>query len=456
MKKDSHSILIIDDDPDILISAELFLEEHFNKVHGEPDPIHILEILKSWDWDIILLDMNFKKGSTDGKEGLYWLDIILELKPDAIVILMTAFGDVQLAVDALKKGAFDFMLKPWKNAKLLGSILTGIKHKESKKEVAFLTNTKEQLEKEINSNFGEILGKSPAIKKVTELINKIADTDANVLILGENGTGKELVARELHRQSKRNNKNFVHVDLGSIAETLFESELFGHMKGAFTDAKKDKTGRFEIAQKGTIFLDEIGNLPISLQAKILSVLENRKITHLGSNKEINIDVRLVSATNMDLNKMVEEKEFRQDLLYRINTFEIHIPPLREREDDIILLATHFISIFAKKYHKNHIKLDNKTIRVLKNHTWPGNIRELKNSIERAVVLSEGNKLNFESLSGSSLSGKGKSSYELNLEEIEKQTIMMALKKNKGNITQSANDLGIQRNALYRRLEKYDL
>jgi two-component system, NtrC family, response regulator HydG len=455
MKKEPYSILIIDDDPDVLVSAEMFLEEHFSKVHGEPDPKHILEILNSWDWDIVLLDMNFKKGSTDGKEGLYWLERILEVNPNMVVILMTAFGEVQLAVDALKKGAFDFILKPWKNAKLLGSILAGIKHRETKKEVKFLTDTKEQLEETINQGFSEIIGDSHAILKVKELIEKIADTDANVLILGENGTGKELVARELHKQSKRQNQNFVHIDLGAVAETLFESELFGHTKGAFTDAKKDKAGRFELAKKGTIFLDEIGNLSSPLQAKILSVLENRKVTRLGSNKEINIDVRLVSATNMDLNNMVTQKLFRQDLLYRINTFEIILPPLRDREDDIILLANHFISIFSKKYNKKAFELDNKAIRLLKQHNWPGNIRELKNSIERAVVLSQDKKLNLDSLIGTRKMEK-KTSQELNLEEVEKQTIMIALQKNKGNITKTAKDLGIQRNALYRRLEKYDL
>lgn len=456
MKKEPYSILIIDDDPDILVSAEMFLEEHFTKVHGEPNPNHIIEILNSWDWDIILLDMNFKKGSTDGKEGLYWLERILETNPNTVVILMTAFGDVQLAINAMKKGAFDFILKPWKNAKLLGSILAGIKHRQSKNEVSFLKETNMQLEESINTDYKEIIGESPAIQKVKELIDKVADTDANVLILGENGTGKELVARALHKKSKRNSNNFIHVDLGAVTETLFESELFGHKKGAFTDAKTDKAGRFELAQKGSIFLDEIGNISLPVQVKLLSVLENRKLQRIGSNKEIDIDVRLISATNLDLNSMVESKDFRQDLLYRINTFEIVLPPLRERGDDILLLAEHFISIYSKKYNKKKIKLDNKTIRILKNHQWPGNIRELRNSMERALVLSDGKKLNFDGLISGENNNRKATSQELNLDEVEKKTIIKALKKNAGNITKAAKDLGIQRNALYRRLEKYDL
>lgn len=456
-EKFGSNILIIDDDTDILTSAELFLEEIFNKVIVESDPVHLLPNISTFDIDIILLDMNFKKGEVDGYEGIFWLDKIKSKYPDLVVILMTAFGDVELAVKGIKKGAFDFILKPWKNAKLLATLISAHRFIENQKEKNKYENQAKLLTETISKGYSKVIGESPAINQLKETLQKVAETDANVLLLGGNGTGKELAARELHRMSKRKNKPFITVDLGAISETLFESEVFGYVKGAYTDAKTDKPGRFELADKGTIFLDEIGNLSYNLQSKLLTALQNRKVTRVGSSKEIPIDVRIICATNMPLKEMIEQGKFRQDLFYRINTFEINIPQLKERIDDIPLLAEHFLKQYKEKYNKPGLKLNDNVVRQLKNYEWPGNIRELKNIIERATVLSEGKTLEINlHVLPSPYSNKKQETKNLNLDENEKQLILKAIEKHKGNITKAAKDLGIQRNALYRRFKKHGL
>jgi DNA-binding NtrC family response regulator len=379
-------VLIIDDDKDILETARMFLKQEFSEVIIQDDPKQIPRMLKEHDIEVILLDMNFSKGVNDGEEGFYWLEQILSIDPNAVVILITAYGEVDLAVKAIKMGATDFILKPWKNQKLLGTISSAIKLRKSKKEVEVLKGAQSQLSSDIDINFSDFIGSSPAIQRVHDLIDRVAGTDADVLILGENGTGKELVARAIHRKSNRREKVFISVDLGAITETLFESELFGIVKGAFTDAKQDRPGRFEIAQGGTIFLDEIGNLSLPLQAKLLTVLQNRKVQRVGSNKETPVDVRLVCATNMHLNEMVIEKKFRQDLLYRINTVELRVPPLRERSEDIPLLANHFLTLYSKKYKRSGIKIEKSVMSKMVKYHWPGNIRELQHALERAVIL----------------------------------------------------------------------
>jgi len=454
-EKYKSNILIIDDDIDILTSAELFLEENFELIKVETNPKNIFSHLKKNCIDIVLLDMNFRKGDMDGYEGIVWLEKIKKEFPEIIVILMTAFGDIDLAINAIKKGAFDFVLKPWKNAKLLSTLISANRYCKSQKEKTKFKDQSEILSNDIAKDYNQMIGKSHAIIQVKETLQKVAETDTNVLLLGENGTGKELAARELHRLSKRSNEVFITIDMGAISETLFESEIFGHVKGAFTDAKSDKPGRFEIANNGTIFLDEIGNLSYKLQSKLLTVLQNRKISRVGSSIEIPINVRLVCATNMPLKEMIKEGEFRQDLYYRINTFEINIPSLEERNEDIKMLALFFLEKFKIKYGKPNLLLPEKAVRQLENYSWPGNIRELKNVIERSTILSEGNYLDL-NLKTYHTDRKDRISTSLNIDENEKKLILRAIEKHKGNITKAAQELGIQRNALYRRLEKHGL
>ena len=348
MSKKLGKILVIDDDEDVLHAARLFLKKHAELIHTEMNPESIPTSLKNEEYDVILLDMNFTKDSTSGYEGFHWLNEILKIDPAAVVVLITAYGDVEMAVKAIKEGATDFVLKPWQNEKLLATISAAMNLKLSRKEVNSLLSRQRQLNADLDQPFHDFIGTSPAMQKVFESIQKVAKTDANVLILGENGTGKELVARAIHRQSLRLNEVFISVDMGAITETLFESELFGHVKGAFTDAKEDRAGRFEIAKGGTLFLDEIGNLSLPLQAKLLTVLENRKVIRVGSNVPRPINVRLICATNMPIDEMVDKNEFRQDLLYRINTVELHLPPLRDRVEDIPLLVEHFFGNLLKK------------------------------------------------------------------------------------------------------------
>lgn len=451
-------ILIVDDDEDVLKAASLFLKKHVEQVHTEKDPENIPILLKNDSYDVILLDMNFTKDATSGQEGLYWLSRILEIDPSSVVIMITAFGDVSLAVTAIKQGAVDFVLKPWQNEKLLATVSAASSLHKSRLEVASLRSRQERLSADMDQPFNEFIGSSPAMQKVYDTILKVAKTDANVLILGENGTGKELVARSLHRHSLRSGEVFISVDMGAISETLFESELFGHVKGAFTDARADRAGRFEVASGGTLFLDEIGNLSMQMQSKILNALEARQIIRLGSNKAVPIDIRLICATNIDISEMVNRNEFRQDLLYRINTVEIHLPPLRERGNDLPLLAEHFLKIYCKKYNKSLKGMNPLTMDKLTKYKWPGNVRELQHCMERAVILSDSDVLQPEdfyfSISRSDDEGIIFENY--NLETVEKIVIRKAIDKHKGNVSQAANELGLTRASLYRRMEKHGL
>lgn len=452
-------ILIIDDDEDVLLAAKLLLKKHAHQVIIEKNPKKIPFLLNNDTYDVILLDMNFSKDITSGKEGYYWLSQIVEKDPQAVVILITAFGDVEMAVRALKEGATDFVLKPWQNEKLIATISTAVKLRKSYKEVDELKKAKKQLEEDMNQPFKDIIGTSNQINEVFKLIEKVAKTDANVLILGENGTGKELVARALHQRSSRKDKVFVGVDMGAITETLFESELFGHRKGAFTDAKEDRAGRFEIANKGTLFLDEIGNLNIPLQSKLLTVLQNRQVTRIGDNMAKNIDIRLICATNMPLEEMVKENQFRQDLIYRINTVEIHLPPLRERLEDIPLLAKHFMNMYVKKYRKDIQDITQDTVIRLQKYHWPGNIRELQHALERAIIMTDSKVLqpdDFFFLTQKQENSGDIVTNSFNLDEVEKGVIQRAINMHGGNISKAAKELGLTRASLYRRLEKHGL
>ncbi|UII30228.1 sigma-54 dependent transcriptional regulator [Fulvivirga ulvae] len=454
-------ILIVDDNEDLLKAAKIFLKRHFQQVDLEKNPEAIPTLLNNENYDVILLDMNFTKDVSSGKEGYYWLEKILETDPSAVVVLITAYGDVQMAVKAIKAGATDFVLKPWENEKLLATLFSAMRLRETRLEVEDLKTRQKEINRQINNKYHDIIGQSAAIHKVFETIDRVAATDANVLILGENGTGKELVARAIHKNSGRKDQVFVNVDLGSVSETLFESELFGHKKGAFTDAKEDRSGRFEVANGGTLFLDEIGNLSMPLQAKLLTVLQNRKVSRVGSNKETNIDIRLVCATNMPLYDMVKENKFRQDLLYRINTIEIELPPLRDRLEDIPLLANHFLEHYSKKYNKPVSKISDAAISRMQKHSWPGNIREIQHAIERAVIMSNSLVLqpedfNLNAQPHATAEGDNVMLDQFKLEDVEKILIRKVLKKYNGNITQAASELGLTRSSLYRRLEKYGL
>jgi DNA-binding NtrC family response regulator len=452
-------ILVVDDDADVLQAARLFLKQHVNSIETEKDPKSIPNLLKNNRYDLILLDMNFTEDVSSGKEGFFWLQKILEIDPSIAVILITAYGDIDKAVQAVKAGATDFVLKPWKNEKLLTTVMSAMQLTGSKREVAELRETQKQISSDIDHHYRDIIGRSPAMLNVFKTIEKVAATDANVLILGENGTGKEMIARALHRRSARHENVFMNVDMGAITESLFESELFGYAKGAFTDAKEDKAGRFELANGGTLFLDEIGNLPLALQSKLLTVLQSRKVNRVGSANSKDIDIRLVCATNQSLNEMVSEGDFRQDLLFRINTIEINLPPLRERQEDIKALTDHFVSMYSKKYKKEVTGCTDKAFEKLEKHIWPGNVRELQHSVERAVIMSESNVLqpsDFLLTQGAEDDTEQVVFDDYNLEEVEKMVIRKALKKHKGNISKAADELGLTRASLYRRMEKYGL
>ncbi len=457
MEKEVARILVIDDNYDVLKSAHVFLKRFFTDIQIEQVPENIEEKIKSGNYDVVLLDMNFQRGKRDGEEGFIWLERILSIDPQVVVIIITAYGDIDLAVRTIKAGATDFVLKPWKNQKLLATINAALQLKKSREEVQHLRHTQQKLIEDMNQQYGLFVGESEAVKKCLGMVEKVAGTDADVLILGENGTGKELIARMIHRKSGRNQMVFIPVDLGSISENLFESELFGHMKGAFTDALEDKPGRFELANGGTIFLDEIGNLSLPLQSKLLNVLQNRKVIRVGSVKELPANFRLICATNRPLNEMVQKNEFREDLLYRINMVEIHIPPLRERKEDIPLLFNHFISFYKKKYNKPGLKINPVTIEKLTYHSWPGNVRELQHSVERAVILSERNLVNYaDFMPVKPMVQNTRQKEPVRLNEMEKLHIQKIIKQNKGNITRAAAELCISRTALHRRLRKYGI
>ena len=458
MSDKTGKILAVDDNEDILFALKLLLKQHVELIHTINNPQQIPELLKKESYDVILLDMNFTKDAISGQEGFDWLEKILALDPTAVVVFITAYGDAEKAVKAIKSGATDFVLKPWQNEKLLATISSSVKLHRSRLEADSLRMRQKEISTILDQPFHEFIGNSPEMQQVFATIQKVAATDANVLILGENGTGKELVARALYRNSLRKDEVFISVDLGSISETLFESELFGHEKGAFTDAKKEKAGRFEIASGGTLFLDEIGNLSLPLQTKLLTVIERREVTRVGANKPKEIDVRLICATNNDIHQMVTDNAFRQDLLYRINTVEIVLPPLRERTGDIPLLAEHFTKVYSKKYKKVIRGISPAAIKKLNIYHWPGNVRELQHAIERAIIMSDSAMLEPDDFL---LSPPSKKTNDLeletyNLDEVEKNIITKVLKQYQGNITQAASELGLTRTSLYRRMEKYDL
>jgi two-component system response regulator HydG len=458
MLEKTGKILAIDDNEDILFALKLLLKPYVESITTLNSPEKIPEYLTSEYFDVILLDMNFSKDAISGQEGFGWLEKILSIDPNAVVVFITAYGDAEKAVIAMKSGATDFVLKPWQNEKMVATISASVKLRRSRLEADNLRNKQKEMCAVLDQPFHDFIGNSPGMQQVFATIKKVAKTDANVLILGENGTGKELVARALHRNSNRKDEVFISVDLGSITETLFESELFGHEKGAFTDAKKEKPGRFEIASKGTLFLDEIGNLSLPLQTKLLTVIERREITRVGANKPIPIDVRLICATNIDLYETVGNDAFRQDLLYRINTVEIHLPALRERSEDIPLLANHFLKSYLKKYKKTVKGINPSAIKKLTHYSWPGNVRELQHAIERAIIMCETNFLEPDDfiLSPPRKKGAEIDLETFNLDEIEKNIIQRVLKQNQGNITQAAQELGLTRTSLYRRMEKYEL
>ena len=445
------SVLAIDDDPDVLTAVKLLMKTEVQEVVTEKDPSQILSLLGKQKFDIILLDMNFSASVNTGNEGLYWLKRIKEIAPETTVIMITAYGDISLAVKSLKEGAADFILKPWQNEKLLATLSEAL---EGKKSSGPSSLTKEKA----SSIRDELIGQSEAWQEIFYKIEKVAPTDANILLLGENGTGKDLIAKAIHEHSNRSAKAFVKVDVGSLTESLFESELFGYRKGAFTDAREDRAGRFEAANGGTLFLDEIGNISLAQQAKLLTVLQNRQVTRLGSNQSSPVDIRLVCATNLPLAELANESRFRKDMIYRINTIEIEIPPLRKRKDDIILLANHFLELYSEKYFRSSIQLDASAIEKLRQYHYPGNVRELRYIIERAVIMADGNVLRAEDLIFSPIESANEFADEpdTKLSTVEKNTILKVLEKNNGNITKASKELGLTRTALYRRISKYDI
>lgn len=449
-------ILIVDDNEDVLFALNLLLEPYTEKIKVATTPDRIEYFMTTFHPDLILLDMNFSRDAISGQEGFESLKQILQIDPQAIVIFMTAYADTDKAVRAIKAGATDFIPKPWEKDKLLATLTSGMRLRQSQQEVSILKEQVEVLSGQ-NTSENDIIGESSVMQEVFTTINKLSNTDANILILGENGTGKDVIARLIYRCSPRYGKPFVTIDLGSIPEQLFESELFGFEKGAFTDAKKSKAGRMEVATSGTLFLDEIGNLSLPMQSKLLTAIEKRQISRLGSTQTVPIDVRLICATNADIRQMVEDGNFRQDLLYRINTIEIHIPPLRERGNDIILLADHFLDRYTRKYKKKIHGLTREAKNKLLKYAWPGNIRELQHTIERAVILGDGSMLKPENfLFHTTSKQKKEEEVVLNLEQLERQAIEKALRISNGNISRAAEYLGITRFALYRKLEKLGL
>lgn len=474
MAKDPNAILIVDDDEDILTALKLLLGRYYQTVDLCPNPKQIPQLLNNRQYAAVLLDMNFGPGESSGNQGMYWLQQIMQIDPDAVVVLITAHGGVDMAVEAMKLGATDFVSKPWQNEKLIATLSASVKLRRSRNEARQLKAANTAL----GAEAAPMLGTSPAMRGVLSMIERSAPTSANVLILGENGTGKELAARALHNQSERANEVFMSVDLGAVPESLFESELFGHVKGAFTDAHEDRVGRMQAANGGTLFLDEIGNLPLHLQAKLLSVLEQRQVFPVGSTRPSAIDVRVIAATNLPREQLNDESRFRQDLLFRLNTVEIELPPLRERRQDIALIARHYADFYARKYQQAPREFSPQALSALQDYHWPGNIRALRHSIERAVILSTGEAFEAEDF-GLDSTTVAPTPYEtkatagvdrevgdqevgdptgkdLNLETIEREAIRAALTRNRYNISHAAKALGLTRAALYRRMEKHGL
>jgi two-component system, NtrC family, response regulator HydG len=447
-------ILVIDDDPDVLTAVRLLLRPEVKEVVTEKNPEQLPALLGASDFDLVLLDMNFNASINTGNEGIFWLKRIKEIKPKISVIMITAYGDIDLAVRSLKEGASDFMVKPWHNEKLLDTIANVLKG-------SVIAKGDEPANKvyPVGKIGNKMLGESEVMQEIFYKLSKIAPTDANILILGENGTGKDLIAAAIHEQSLRVNGPYVKVDVGSLTESLFESELFGHKKGAFTDARDDRAGRFETAHEGTLFLDEIGNITLQQQAKLLTVLQNRQVTRLGANQAVPVDIRLICATNLPLQELANENKFRKDLIYRINTVEIVVPPLRKRKQDIPLLANHFAKMYAVKYFKPNISMADSAIEKLQQYSFPGNVRELQYTIERAIIMAESELIEAKDLLFSPLENPvtdTEDTAELKLSTLEKNTIMKVIDKHNGNISKAAKELGLTRTALYRRLSKYEL
>jgi DNA-binding NtrC family response regulator len=479
-----EKILVVDDNPDILMSAKYLLERHYETVMTCEKPEDVPALMKKENFDVILLDMNFHPGESDGKTGMLWLEKIRKIDPDAVIVMITAHGSLNAAVEAMKLGAADYVVKPWDNQRLLSTITAALKLRQSQNEASRLRQSNRVLSEVTSQHKQTIIGNSPVMKTLLSLVGRAAPTDANVLILGENGTGKELIAREIHRLSKRNNQVFIPVDLGSISETLFESELFGHKKGAFTDAKEDRIGYIQAANGGSLFLDEIGNIPINLQVKLLSVLEKREVFQVGSRQSSPVDVRIIAATNMPKEELNDPRHFRQDLLFRLNTVEINLPPLRTRSGDIPDIVNYYVSFYCTKYAKPIKLINPETMEQLVHYQWPGNVRALRHAVERAVILSREDSLgtedfqlesqyldftNIKKPAGVAPVNEDKESdidkseglnesdeKDLNLDRLEYKTILEALRKNRYVISNAAKDLGITRAALYRRMEKYGI
>jgi DNA-binding NtrC family response regulator len=480
-----EKILVVDDNPDILISARYLLERHYQSVTTCEHPEEIPSLMNKENFDVILLDMNFHPGQSDGEMGMQWLEKIKGIDPEAAVVMITAHGSLNAAVEAMKLGASDYVVKPWDNQRLLATLSAALELRKSRNEASRLRQSNRVLSKVTGQQKQTIIGNSPPMRNLLSLVGRAAPTDANVLILGENGTGKELIAREIHRQSKRNDQVFIPVDLGAISETLFESELFGHKKGAFTDAKEDRIGYIEAANGGSLFLDEIGNIPLHLQVKLLSVLENREVSQVGSSKPSPVDVRVIAATNTPREELIDPKHFRQDLLFRLNTVEVNLPPLRARSGDIPGIVKHYVKHYCGKYSKPEKRISADTMDTLVRYQWPGNVRALRHAIERAVILSKDDDLSREDFQLESRyinantqvspepvipadTVKGSANIDrsehiglpdekdLNLERLEHNTILEALRRNRYVISKAAKDLGLTRAALYRRMEKYDI
>jgi len=450
-------LLIVDDHKQVLKALIQLLEPEFESITGISNPNQITSYINNEEYDVILLDMNFSAGVNTGNEGIYWLNRIIKSDPLATVVMITAYSDVNLAVRAIKEGATDFVVKPWDNNKLIATMQTAFKLRQSKIENKKLRDRQKQINKGIIKKDGPLIGKSHLMENVLKVLNKVARTDANILVLGENGTGKELIVKEIHNNSRRADEIFISIDIGTITESLFESEMFGHVKGAFTDAREDKTGWFETASGGTLFLDEIGNLSLTMQSKLLTAIQNRVICKVGSKTPIPFDIRLVCATNKNMEELVSKNLFREDLYYRINTIVIEIPPLRDRGEDIVLLAEHFLKEYAGKYEKFYLKFSSKTLDKLMKYNWPGNVRELRHTIEKAVILCDSDVLMPEdfiishSIQQTSLQQK-----PITFAELEKQALQIALNNNNGSVLKASKELEIARQTMYNKMQKYNL
>jgi len=456
MKKYNGNILIVEDDEHVVLTSRMILKQYFENIESLASPKTLETKLRQQDYDVILLDMNFSAGITSGNEGLFWLTRIHTLSPLTQVVLQTAYGDIDLAVKSIKEGAVDFLAKPWDKEKLIATMLNAYQQAKARKENRDLKSKQKAIQQHLNQNNRPFIASAPGMRNVLQTIEQVASTDANVLILGENGTGKEMVAHAIHNQSSRTDEPFIAVDLGAIPPSLFESEMFGHEKGSFTDAKEKRIGKFELANKGTLFLDEVGNLSAELQVKLLSVLQRRKISKVGSNEIIDVDVRIICATNAPVNDLVRSGSFRSDLYYRINTVEINLPALRERKEDIPLLFNYYFEEYTKRYHKT-LSVDTALIQQLAKYRWPGNIRELQHSIERAVILCSQPELTIRDFQLQNFSsGSEPDIKSLNLTDVEREVIRQALKKSNGNLTKAAEELGIGRTTLYRKMEEYGI